>query len=657
MRKPLSISPSRIVLLIVLFLVAACATQKKLDNIKQRSMTAKIALPQNETKIPELDLKEPPKDTIQVDDFEGRKVLIMRAVKDENGDMVATDVIKAAVVTARFRNVVERKGKVQIEFQVIVPKEMQDSHWQLRFYPMMHILQDSVALDPVIITGKDYRKEQLKGYQQYDKFLSKIVSDTTKFINLYQLEVFIERNIPQLYGFKSDSSYVSDEQFASIYGVTQKEAIDHYTNKFMVNRNNGRKARRAKMFAKYVKAPIVKEGLKLDTVVVNYDGDFVYNYIQTFATRPKLRKVDIVLSGHIYKQNRQLYTIPRSEPLTFYISSLSAFVDNTEHYKSMVIERRAEANTACYIDFASAKSDIDLKMSNNAEEIGRIKGNIRDLLLNKTFDLDSIVVTASCSPEGGYDYNAKLAQQRSESVSTYFDRFIAHVKDSVEAQKGLSYNLDNSYVEKKPKKSSTGIRFISRSNPENWSRLDVLVSEDTTLTEKQHKSYDKLSKMSDLDAREHAMKVEDYYPYMLTSLYPKLRTVKFDFQLHRKGMIKDTIHTTVLDSAYMDGVQAIRDHDYKRAIELLRPYNDYNTAIAYCAMDYNASAMAILKNLDRTAQVNYMLAVLYSRKGDYKHAVECYLKSCKQNPSYVHRGNLDPEISLLIKSYGLNKEE
>ena len=35
---------------------------------------------------------------------------------------------------------------------------MQDGKWQLRFYPDMFILGDSLRLDPVIITGRDYRK-------------------------------------------------------------------------------------------------------------------------------------------------------------------------------------------------------------------------------------------------------------------------------------------------------------------------------------------------------------------------------------------------------------------------------------------------------------------------------------------------------------------
>ena len=122
-------------------------------------------------------------------------------------------------------------------------------------------------------------------------------------------------------------------------------------------------------------------------------------------------------------------------------------------------------------------------------------------------------------------------------------------------------------------------------------------------------------------------------------------------------MVKDTVHTTVLDSLYMRGVQAIRDRDYETAVTILRPYKDYNTAVAYCLMDYNASAMDILKDLPRTARVDYMLAILHARAGDDRMAVQHYLHACAKEPSYVHRGNLDPEIAALIKNYGLHAQK
>ena len=640
------------VVTIGIILFSACGTQKKIRDLHLNAAKATLALAQEQEFIPDIRKEMVAKrDTFTVKDGD-REILIMKAIKDENGEMVAHDVLDAAVVTARFRNVAERHGKVDIEFQVIVPQSMQDSKWQLRFYPDMFIMQDSIQLAPVIITGNDYRRAQLKGYQQYERFLASIVTDSTKFINYHLLEIFLQRNIPQLYAFKTDSTTVSDEQFASVYGVTEQQAVEHYTNSIAKRYNSRKMARRERMYRRYVKVPIVTDGLKLDTVLQNMNGDFIYHYTQTIQTRPKLRKVDVILSGDIYESDQRVYTIPRSEPLTFYISSLSTFVDNRERYLTKVIERRVEANTACYIEFTSGSSTVDERMGNNPGEIARIQDNLISLMNNEVFDLDSIIVTSSASPEGSSSFNDRLSRKRSESIGDYFSCWMKHYQDSLDAERGFEVDeLGNVIVRER-----TSIPMTGRSNGENWRMLDRLIEKDTVLTAEQKLEYGVLQEIKDIDIRERRMQGKPWYKHVRERLYPRLRTVRFDFHLHRKGMVKDTVHTTVLDSAYMDGVQAIRDRDYERALTLLRPYGDYNTAIAYLCMDYNASAMQILERLEKTAQVNYMLAVLYSRRGEEQKAVECYVRSCSQDPTYVHRGNLDPEISVLIKRYGLNAQ-
>jgi tetratricopeptide (TPR) repeat protein len=202
------------------------------------------------------------------------------------------------------------------------------------------------------------------------------------------------------------------------------------------------------------------------------------------------------------------------------------------------------------------------------------------------------------------------------------------------------------------------VKLTPRSISENWDDLNLLVENDVVMNVDQKAKYVSIIEKEDnLDRREQLLRKEDFFPYMKDALYPKLRTVKFNFYLHRKGMVKDTVHTTVLDSTYMRGVQALRDMDYNAAIALLGPYNDFNTAVAYMGLDRNKNAMRILNKMERTAEVNYLLAILYSREGELEKAVECYVKSCRQNGSYVYRGNLDPEISVLIKMYGLNQEE
>ena len=420
---------------LAVLLIVSCSAQKKIRTL-QSGAVEPLMVPADIDTPQELVYDPLKRDTLLVHDDDGNEIVIMRAVKDENGEMVANDVIDAAKVTARFKNVAERHGKVDIRFQVIVPKEMQDPEWQLRFRPVMQIFDEEQQLDSIIISGELYRAAQLRGYRLYQNYLETIITDSTAFLRGRQLDIFLRRN-------------------ASLANVSDSQAVEHYTKEWKVSLNDRRIERKDKMFAKYVKTPLITEGLKLDTVITSYDGEFLYEYTQTITTAPLLKSVSVYLDGAVYEGNTRLYTIPRCEPLKYYISSLSSFVDEREKY-------------------------------------------------------------------------------------------------------------------------------VTR--------------------------------------------------------------------------IQDGAEVTAVDTTYMRGVQAIKDRDYKTAVTILRPYADFNAAVAYCALDYNASAMTILQSLDQTDKTEYMLAILFARAGNDKDAVQHYLKACQLNPGYVHRGNLDPEISTLIKLYGLNKD-
>ena len=637
--------------LLAVLLTAGCGSQGKLERLRRQSLAAQMVIA-DEKELPEIAMGgEPRRDTMVVEDPDGNQVLIMRAVKDENGEMVATDVIQAAKITARFRNVAERSGKVDLNFRIIVPEAMQDRDWQLRFYPDLFVAEDSLRLDPILITGEGYRKAQLKGYEHYRRFLDSIAADTTHFVDRFQLEMFLRRNLPDIYRYKTDSTAVSDAEFRSHFGITEQQALAHYTNQLVVRRNRRKVGRKDEMFRRFVKAPIVTEGLRLDTVIVSPDGDILYDYVQSIHVRPSLRKATVLLSGDIFEEDRRIYRVPRTEPLTFYISSISGLSDDAVRYKTVVTERRVQANTACYIDFEQGRAEIRKETGHNREEMARIEGNLRSLLQHRDFDLDSIVVTASCSPEGSYEHNRRLSMRRSESVSDYFEGFLKHWRDSVR-RNSFHIGLDDTYREEAPAE----IRMLSRNNPENWTMLDALVREDGILSRKEKEEYAQTASVLEPDLREQRLQRLPSYRHIRESLYPRLRTVRFDFHLHRKGLQKDTIHTTVVDTAYMRGLQAIRDREYEQAVTLLRPYKDYNTAVAFCALDYNASALEVLEPMERTDKVLYLLAILYSRRGDDRRAVESYLRACRLNPSFVHRGNLDPEIAGLIRRYGLDRE-
>ena len=633
-----------------LALVASCSSQRKLAAIRNGNPSASLVLGKD-VYVPEVKQVKTMRDTLRIKDDDGRELLLMKAVRDKSsGSMVATETLDAAKVTARFRNIAERHGKLDLAFSIIVPAKMQDSKWQLRFYPNMYILGDVERLDPVLISGTAYDKARYKGYQQYNRLLSRIVSDPTRFVNIRALEIFLKRNIPQVYAFKTDSSYVSDERFYSIYGVSEQEAVEHYTRKYARSLNDRRKRKLDEMYNRYVK--IYKENIRLDTVIVSNNGDLIYNYVQTISTRPRLRKVDITLTGAIYEAGNRIYNIPESDPLTFYISSVSGLADQTEHYVKKVVERQADASTTSRIDFRLGKSDIDLSLGSNRRELGRIRGILASLLDNDTFLLDSIIVTASASPDGRESVNWRLSRARSESISRYLDDQIQILHDSIDRRNGLMFDEAGRRI----RTNHIRIPFKSRYNGENWDRLDFLVDQDSYLTDGDKSRYDMLRRVPDLDSRDALLGRERFYPYLRDYLYPRLRTVAFNFHMHRKDMIKDTIHTTVLDSTYMRGVRALTNMDYDGAIKILKPYEDYNTAITYMGLDRDNSALDILSRLKPNASVNYLKAIVYARLGDEQEAVQHYILACRQDASFIHRGNLDPEIAHLIKAYRLNDE-
>ena len=597
-----------------------------MDRLRKQPLGAEIN-PSEEPQLREVRAESVSPDTLKIIAPDGREVLVMRSVKDENGETVMVAQLPAAVISSRFRNVAERHGRVDIRFDVSVPADIQDSRWQLRFQPILNDGYESEKLDRVNITGKQYRAAQLRGYQRYERFLSSIITDSTAFIRRHDLEVFLKRNMPELYSLKTDTSFVSEERFASLYGITRREAVEHYKDHLRELANRRRISRKDLMFSRYVKAPMALDGIRLDTVLVSSEGDFVYQYTQRLKARPGLRKVEIMLEGGIYEEDKLVYSMPQAGPLTFYISSLSTFVDDTPRYLTKVVERRTCRTHTCSLDFGKGSSRLDLQLAQNISGVKDIKDALEQYSSDPQYRLDSVSIIASCSPEGSYVFNSVLSRNRGRAVADYFRM---QVPDS--------------------------LTLICHDNPEDWAGLQALMRADTVLKDRDIDDFFESMVIGDPDQRERALQRKDFYPYMVNTLYPKLRAVRFDFYLSRRFMDRDTVHTSVPDTLYMAGVQAIKDRMYEKAIDILMPYADFNTAVALSAADRDYTALSVLERLPVSGRGEYLMAVLHSRLGDDAPAVQHYLNACGIDRSYVHRGNLDPEISELIDKYELNIE-
>jgi hypothetical protein len=394
--------------------------------------------------------------------------------------------------------------------------------------------------------------------------------------------------------------------------------------------------------------------VRLDSVVYDKSTNGIrYYYVQTLKTRPGLKRVEMVMQGEVYTNGRKLCNLQMTEPITFYISSISSFADETKRYMKKVVYRDLHLNTSYNIEFRKNKWEIDPNFSLNGKELASIRNNIAQILDNREYVMDSIIITASGSPDGKLGVNERISSKRGDAIRKYVSDYVAFYRDSV--QRGVwSINADETYREEEGGEENFDIGNIKVSAvAEDWETLYYLVERDTVMAAKGEIMA--LYSIGDLDTREEALKRMKEFGYVKENLYPKLRRVKFNFKLHRKGVVKDTVHTTELDTTYMNGVNALKERDYRLAVTLLRPYNCYNTAVAFVCMDYNRSALEVLLGLPRDARRDYMLAVVYSRLGDEKLAVQYYMNSVEQDESMRHRGNLDPEISALIKKYEIFK--
>ena len=93
----------------------------------------------------------------------------------------------------------------------------------------------------------------------------------------------------------------------------------------------------------------------------------------------------------------------------------------------------------------------------------------------------------------------------------------------------------------------------------------------------------------------------------------------------------------------------MKELDYKRAVTILRPYDDYNAALAFMSADYNHSALDVLGRLDdRDPKVCYLMAMVLVRLEQYAEARKFFDLCIAYDPYMRHRANLDPEMYELV---------
>lgn len=504
--------------------------------------------------------KEYKPDYMTVHHVDGTESYFVPTVRDENGEEMMSLQLQEVVVVAKSRTLPERLGKVDIDFVVTLPKQLQGNCRSVAVTPVLHKQAGDEPLQDLTIRGDLFSEVQKRNYWQYGKYLKV---------------------------FRPDS--------------LQSE----------------------KAFPRFIKYPY-PEGVRLDSVMEHRET-ISYFYTQTVSTDNQSgNKLLVTLNGQVCGLDGSRYRLPPGDTLEYIVSSMLSFVDTTTRYVEKVIEKYAVVQDRSYIAFPVNRTDIIDTLGDNARQLEKITSLMDRLTGQDEFYVDTITLTASASPEGQFVRNQKLAAGRAASLRDYL------VKQFDEGINDL---------------------ITIRSIAEDWPELSRLIRRDEKVRNGPE-IVTLIDRTADRDVLENLIRKRypDDYRYIREQLYPLLRAVNFRYDLRRVGMIKDTIHTTEIDTAYCRGVELLKQRHYAAALSVLDAYNDRNTAIALLSLGYDQTACKILAKRPETGPDEYLKAIACARLGRPTEALGHFDKACEADERMTYRGRLDPEISILIKN-------
>lgn len=449
------------------------------------------------------------------------------------------------------------------------------------------------------------------------------------------------------------------ERIARINSLDSTALVKMFYKTQKIARNEARKAMKDEKFRDIVRHPFNPEA-KLDTVI--YAADQVrFLYSQKVPADENSARMKVYVVGNVLNSNGNEYPLPKSDTLTFLVSSMTKFVDKTPRFVRKIVTRDAEANTSVNFYFPKNRFSLDESIDVNRKGVKQVRDLTLALMTDPVYIIDSLTLFATSSPEGNWRINGEIARKRAESIRNILVRDFTQLYDSLAVGASMEMDEAGNIRRREVKDEIPNLPQLIkvRTVPEGWEKLRHLIVEDQHFVGNRGAILRIIDKEADPDRREWLIKSQykAEYAYMLDKLYPSVRAVDFRFTLSRRGMQQDTVYTTEPDTVYARGVECLEKRKYAQALEILRPYEDMNTGIAYMSLGYDKAALRIFGNLPQTADVKYMQAILQARLGNEEQAVRLLLSAVDMNEKMKFRANLDPELSALVKKYGLFKEE
>ena len=573
-------------LLLLAFMAGGCNTGQRIFMAEQKDM-ANIRQPFQSEKKNGVDSAALERKVTYVDnkDFHGQ--VAIAELDSTTGEYITTQQLGEVTVVAKAKTVPERNGKVSIDFIVRVPRKLMQPDWSMTIAPVMDNGGVITPLDSIEIRGREN-------------------------------DAFTQR------------MRVYDERQARRWRKSTDKMVDR-TGLVFSARERRRQASNAVRSLQHIEHQNASQGfgLRLDTVM-QADGDFFYYYSQAFPALDLQPKLKVFFNAYITNCGFERYALERGDTLTYFISSMMQFLDRTPRYKRLLVQRRVTESATANVLFPVGQAVVHDTLGNNYTELRKIEEKMAELNRSNEFVIDSIVMTAYCSPEGSEAANRELSRLRANSLKKYL---MPVISSNAEAEDLLK------------------VRWL----PEDWARTRDYITKDNNIINKAG-VLSIIDSQGNLDARENEIRrlYPADYDYIRNNIYPQVRSVDFQFFLARRNMVEEFMYTDVIDTLYADALKLMDRRKYKEAMPKLLEYEDWNTAICYMSLGYDGSAWNILIQQPKSSDREYLMAILAARMGKKEMAMQLYMEACQMDEGKVMRGELDPEISQLIKEYGRN---
>ena len=182
---------------------------------------------------------------------------------------------------------------------------------------------------------------------------------------------------------------------------------------------------------------------------------------------------------------------------------MAAFVPDVAYIAPAYEEVKARQESgSSFVDFAVSSTDINPDYRNNRAELAKIGHTLAAVRSNRFATITGVSVIGYASPEGTYELNARLAQNRVESLVEYLKK-------------------TGNFGE---------VPFSTSSVPEDWEGLERLVADSDMAEKEALLAVIRDREITDYDLRETRLRqIADGVPYreLLDKFYPALRRTDY----------------------------------------------------------------------------------------------------------------------------------